>query len=153
VFLPEKWNEYDSKCNGKSQSPIDINSDSTVYFNRLAPIERSVSGKMDEEESWKLANIGSTAKLTPLNRNFDIVIPTDNQTYRLLQMHFHWRGSEHLMNSRKFAGELHLVHQCLDDKNKFAVLGFFFDVNLTHFFLFIFKLIFVKLISIQVVSL
>ena len=47
---------------------------------------------------------------------------------KLLQMHFHWRGSEHLVNGRKFAGELHMVHQSKTDQNKLAVLGFLIEV-------------------------
>jgi carbonic anhydrase len=130
LLLPDKWNEVDPKCSGEAQSPIDINYENSVYFDRLTPIKRSVSGKMQEKEKWKLTNTGTTAKLTPLNRDFDIVLPSDKQTYRLLQMHFHWQGSEHKFNGRKFAGELHLVHQSLTDPTKFAVLGFLFDVKL-----------------------
>jgi carbonic anhydrase len=53
----------------------------------------------------------------------------DNQEYKLLQMHFHWRGSEHFINSKKYAAELHLVHQNVLGENKFAVLGFLFEVS------------------------
>jgi carbonic anhydrase len=52
----------------------------------------------------------------------------ENSTYRLLQMHFHWRGSEHYIDGHKFAAELHLVHQSMENSNKFAVLGFLFSV-------------------------
>jgi carbonic anhydrase len=50
------------------------------------------------------------------------------QPYRMLQMHFHWRGSEHKVNGKNYAAELHLVHQSEADPNKLAVLGFFFAV-------------------------
>ena len=54
-------------------------------------------------------------------------------------MHFHWRGSEHEIDGKKYAAELHLVHVNENDPNKLAVLGFIFAVNilmLTHSFFF-----------------
>ena len=38
------------------------------------------------------------------------------------------KGSEHFINGRKFAGELHMVHQSKNDSNRFAVLGFLIEV-------------------------
>jgi len=49
-------------------------------------------------------------------------------TYNLLQMHFHWRGSEHRINGKRYAAELHLVH-ANQDSSKLAVLGFLFAVT------------------------
>jgi len=65
--------------------------------------------------------------------------------FKLLQLHFHWRsdgkkfgngGSEHLINSIRYWGELHIVtanskypdnHTAYPDG--LAVLGFFVDVR------------------------
>jgi carbonic anhydrase len=58
----------------------------------------------------------------------------ENTTYRLLQMHFHWRGSEHYIDGHKFAAELHLVHQSQENSNKFAVLGFLLSVYSSNTF-------------------
>jgi carbonic anhydrase len=44
-------------------------------------------------------------------------------------MHFHWRGSEHFLSGKKYAAELHLVHQNVQYEEKFAVLGFLFEVS------------------------
>ena len=63
-------------------------------------------------------------------KSHKIRFAAENSTYELLQMHFHWRGSEHRLNGHRFASELHLVHQNLNDPNKFAVIGFFFEVLL-----------------------
>ena len=67
-------------------------------------------------------------------------------TFTVGQMHLHWAqngqafgngGSEHLLNSMRFWGELHVV--CFNDKyadghldqpDGLAVLGFFVDVSL-----------------------
>ena len=69
-------------------------------------------------------------------------------TFTVGQMHLHWAkngqafgngGSEHLLNSMRFWGELHVV--CLNDKyvdghldqpDGLAVLGFFVDVRLLY---------------------
>ena len=59
----------------------------------------------------------------------------DNQTYKFLQMHFHWRGSEHFIDGHRYSAELHLVHQNTQDENKFAVLGFLFEVINSYFIL------------------
>ena len=39
------------------------------------------------------------------------------QPYKMLQMHFHWRGSEHKVNGKNYAAELHLVHRSEADPN------------------------------------
>lgn len=57
----------------------------------------------------------------------------ENQQFKLLQMHFHWRGSEHFINGRKFAGELHMVHQSMSNSSHFAVLGFLIMVEFHKF--------------------
>ncbi len=54
-----------------------------------------------------------------------------NETYNLLQFHFHWgysnnQGSEHTLDNRRFPLELHMVHN--NSKGQLTVLGFFFEV-------------------------
>ena len=66
--------------------------------------------------------------MTPLTKEFTFLMSPENEQFKMLQMHFHWRGSEHFINGRKFAGELHMVHQSKNDSNRFAVLGFFIEV-------------------------
>lgn len=57
----------------------------------------------------------------------------ENEKFNLLQLHFHWRGSEHLVNGRKFAAEIHMVHKSAVNEGRFAVLGFFIEVK--YFFI------------------
>ena len=68
--------------------------------------------------------------VTPINKDFSFKMQPENEKYKLLQMHFHWRGSEHYVDGHRFAAELHLVHQSVNDSEKFAVLGFLFRVNI-----------------------
>lgn len=52
------------------------------------------------------------------------------EEFKLLQLHFHWRGSEHFVNGIKYAGELHLVHQSKTNQGQFSVIGFLIQVIL-----------------------
>lgn len=62
-----------------------------------------------------------------------------DEEYVFDQMHFHW-GSEHTINGRRFALEVHLVHhdrryslrEALQVKNGIAVLGVLFHVSKTE---------------------
>ena len=54
----------------------------------------------------------------------------EHEEFSLLQMHFHWGVSEHKINNKYYAAELHLVHKSLSHDKKFAVLGFLFEVIL-----------------------
>jgi carbonic anhydrase len=44
-------------------------------------------------------------------------------------MHFHWGHSEHLINGKLYAAELHLVHTSYVNPSKYAVLGFMIQVE------------------------
>ena len=66
----------------------------------------------------------------PLNKAFKMQLSPEKETFRLLQMHFHWRGSEHTFNGNKYAAEMHLVHQSTTNPEQLAVIGFFIEVSL-----------------------
>ena len=63
-------------------------------------------------------------------KEFSFIMTQEYQPYNLLQMHFHWRGSEHRINGKRYAAELHLVHVNQADPTKLAVLGFLFAVTI-----------------------
>lgn len=64
-------------------------------------------------------------------------------SYRLIQFHFHWgssdgQGSEHTVNKKKYAAELHLVHwntkygdfgKAVQQPDGLAVLGIFLKIG------------------------
>jgi carbonic anhydrase len=58
----------------------------------------------------------------------------ESAKFKLLQMHFHRRGSEYLFEGNEYAAELHLVHQSTVNPNNFAAVGFLFSVSSTLFF-------------------
>lgn len=158
-LLPKDWGKTHNKCYGVKQSPINVESRETTYDSSLTPISIDKDG--DDAEKWELYNNGHSSKatpirchfqtivailynfkvvLTPKNQKFTFMMNPENSTYKLLQMHFHWRGSEHYVDGHKFSAELHLVHQNVQDDSKFAVLGFLFSVQY-KFVLFILFLI------------
>jgi carbonic anhydrase len=133
-LLPKDWYLTHPKCYGKQQSPINIELDATTYDDNLNDIKissqfKEASNDLNQNEVWILENNGHGVVLTPKNKEFSFIMTPENQKYKMLQMHFHWRGSEHFVNGHKFSAELHLVHQNVNDTNKFAVLGFLFKVN------------------------
>ena len=49
--------------------------------------------------------------------------------YRPMQLHFHW-GSEHTVNGRRFALEMHIVHKkVMKSRERFAVTAFLFQLS------------------------
>jgi carbonic anhydrase len=63
-------------------------------------------------------------------------------TYKLLQAHLHWRGSEHTIDGWKFEAEVHLVHVNTEDSGKLAVLGFFVSVSFSRLFFRVLNMVF-----------
>ena len=57
----------------------------------------------------------------------DNYLELGGKRFHLRQFHFH-HPSEHLLDGRMFDGELHLVHQNLDDST-FAVVGIFLELG------------------------
>jgi len=133
-LMPKDWYLTHPKCYGKQQSPINIELETTTYDGDLNEIRISSELKgannndVNQNEVWSVANNGHSVVLTPQNKEFSFIMTPEDQKYKMLQMHFHWRGSEHFVNGHKFSAELHLVHQNVNDTNKFAVLGFLFKV-------------------------
>ncbi|XP_078180234.1 alpha carbonic anhydrase 7-like [Carex rostrata] len=118
---PEHWGEINvtwTKCGtGHQQSPVDLLNERVQvnpYMGRLL-------------RSYQPANA------TMKNRGHDVElklhedagsIQIDGNHYNLTQLHWH-SPSEHTINGRRFAMEMHMVHQTQDGK-KIAVIGFLY---------------------------
>jgi len=91
-----------------------------------------------------LVNNGHNLEFRPVGNKPRMVVNSKilhNQTFELLQIHFHWgsnnkQGSEHTLEGRSFPMEMHAVHRNVkyspeDDLSKHSdallVLGFFID--------------------------
>jgi carbonic anhydrase len=114
---PSHWGETAPDALGRHQSPIDI-IPSEADFDRTLP-DRPIVISYSDHHSFNLQNNGHSVQLTvddddssprsKISRG-----PMDGD-FHLKQFHFHWgsessRGSEHKIDGKVFAAELHLVH-------------------------------------------
>ncbi|XP_043395339.1 carbonic anhydrase 13 isoform X3 [Chelonia mydas] len=120
---PARWKEVFPVANGDRQSPIDIKTEETKYDPALPPI----SPNYDPTSAKVILNNGHSTSV-----EFD---DTENKSvlrggpltgsYRLRQIHFHWGasddiGSEHAVDGKKYAAELHVVHWNSDKYSTFV---------------------------------
>lgn len=106
---PENWGslttDYAECSDGKSQSPININTKDVVHDSAL-PLLRKYTG----------------TKGTLMNNGYNIAVAygdgagfakIDGKMYTFIQMHWH-TPSEHTVNGKRFAAETHMVHIAKD---------------------------------------
>ncbi|XP_046449778.1 carbonic anhydrase 2-like [Daphnia pulex] len=113
---PDAWPVKYPTCGGKQQSPINIHPNSTVRttypnfkFHNYGDIDRMA-----------LINNGHSAAYNlpayyPKKKTPHITGGGMDGIYQFAQIHLHWgsdstKGSEHLVNSKSYPVELHLVH-------------------------------------------
>ncbi|KAG8140645.1 hypothetical protein E2320_003302, partial [Naja naja] len=114
---PSTWGSIGS-CNGKKQSPININTKTVIFDSPPRPIR--FFHYEDLNIATKLENTGY------------------HSFYFLYEAHFHWGtensyGAEHTINGKRYAMEMHLVHtknnMSIEDASKesdgLVVLSFF----------------------------
>ena len=123
---PEDWGSIPgfSQCGtGNEQTPIDIPTGSTVSSD--APLRFD---GYDAAISLTVLNNGYTPQgnYAQAGGDADPRISYAGKTYRLLQLHGH-STSEHRVDGRSFAYELHLVHQA--DDLSLAVVGIFYEIG------------------------
>ncbi|NXT35678.1 CAH9 anhydrase, partial [Pelecanoides urinatrix] len=127
-------------CTGTMQSPINIDTAKTIFSPQLRPIQLS-GYSLPANEKLKLRNNGHTV-LLELPESLAITGGYAQQ-YRAVQLHLHWGtrsrpGSEHTVNGRRFAAEIHVVHyntkydsfkEAMVHQDGLAVLGAFLEVG------------------------
>lgn len=119
---PAKWGEYAPNALGLHQSPIVIHPAEAVFEQRLQ--ENALKFHYTEMEACSLINSGRSVQLTvPAAKCYVEGGPLDSK-YELKQFHFHWGvsdsvGSEHVIDDKVFAAELHLVHWNCEKYKKF----------------------------------
>ncbi|NXI93087.1 CAH9 anhydrase, partial [Psophia crepitans] len=127
-------------CAGTAQSPINIDTTKTIFSPQLRPIQLS-GYSLPANEKLKLRNNGHTV-LLELPESLAITGGYAQQ-YRAVQLHLHWGslsgpGSEHTVNGRRFAVEIHVVHyntkydsfkDAMVQPDGLAVLGAFLEVG------------------------
>ncbi|EOY07966.1 Alpha carbonic anhydrase 7 isoform 2 [Theobroma cacao] len=131
---PSQWGDLKKEwvaCkNGGLQSPIDMSSLRVKVINksgelkkRYKPCHAIVKNRgHDISLQWPNYDAGS--------------IKTNGTEYFLQQAHWH-SPSEHTINGRRYALELHMVHQCKDPnvKNNLAVVGLLYKFGAPDAFL------------------
>ncbi|GFN93058.1 carbonic anhydrase [Plakobranchus ocellatus] len=120
---PSTWAENFPDANGPRQSPVDIVPGDAQFERSLA--NNPITINYNEEPDLEVENPGLSFKV---NIKADSTItggPLGNAKYKLVQFHFHWghdddSGSEHTVNGKMYASELHLVHYNTEKYASFA---------------------------------
>ncbi|KAM9198367.1 carbonic anhydrase 2 isoform 1-T1 [Dugong dugon] len=138
---PEFWHESFPIAKGERQSPIDIDTKAAKYDPALKPLCISY----EHATSRRILNNGHSFNVEFDDSQDKSVLkggPLDG-SYRLLQFHFHWgssdgQGSEHTVDKKQYAAELHLVHwntkygkfeKAMQHPDGLAVLGIFLKIG------------------------
>ncbi|CAL8261901.1 unnamed protein product [Merluccius merluccius] len=135
------WSKHYPFCGGVFQSPIDIQTDLLRFDPTLRPIELH-DYNLSANEHLTLGNNGHSVQLSLPSR---MVLSSLPHRYSAAQLHFHWgstnapTGSEHLVNGKRFAAEMHIVHfnsdkyanvsMAVDKSDGLAVLGVLVEVG------------------------
>ncbi|XP_036431937.1 carbonic anhydrase 12 isoform X1 [Colossoma macropomum] len=135
------WPKHFPYCGGAFQSPINFQTELQRYDPGLLPIQLQ-NYNLSSSEQLTLSNNGHSVQLSLSPRMYVSGLP---HRYSAAQLHFHWgspnvlAGSEHTVNGKQFAAEMHVVHfnsgkypnisMALDKSDGLAVLGVFIEVG------------------------
>ncbi|XP_053388207.1 carbonic anhydrase 2-like [Mercenaria mercenaria] len=146
---PSAWAKYymDNKPGmGQKQSPIDIVTSQAVYDSDLC--DEALNTRYNPENQLCLKNNGHSIMCQIKSQKSELTGgPLKGDTYRLEQFHLHWgsddtKGSEHTIDGKQYAAELHLVHwnaskyknfaESVDKSDGLAVLGIMINVGMEN---------------------
>uniref|UniRef100_A0A3P9KBM5 Carbonic anhydrase n=1 Tax=Oryzias latipes TaxID=8090 RepID=A0A3P9KBM5_ORYLA len=135
------WSKHYPYCGGSFQSPIDIKSELLRFDPTLRPIEVQ-NYNLSPDEQLTLGNNGHALQISLPSK---MHISSLQHRYSAAQLHFHWgsssriAGSEHMVNSKQYAAEMHVVHYnsdkypnisyAVDKSDGLAVLGVLIEVG------------------------
>nr|QFP92278.1 carbonic anhydrase [Archivesica packardana] len=141
---PHTWAVIYPDAAGQAQSPIDIDTTETIFESDLAATPMSVNYK--PEDRFTASNTGASFKVN-INNVSELRGGPLNGCYRLEQFHLHWgscddHGSEHTIDGKTYAAELHLVHwncskyssfsEAVAEPDGLAVLGIMIQSGAEH---------------------
>ncbi|KAK2917822.1 carbonic anhydrase 12 isoform X1 [Channa argus] len=135
------WSKHYPYCGGAFQSPIDIKSELLRFDPTLRPIEVQ-NYNLSPNEQLTLGNNGHSVQISLPPKMY---ISSLSHRYTAAQLHFHWGsssrpvGSEHMVNSKQYAAEMHVVHfnsdkyhnmsVAVDKSDGLAVLGVLIEIG------------------------
>ncbi|NWT43278.1 CAH1 anhydrase, partial [Chroicocephalus maculipennis] len=110
---PDNWHKLYPIANGDHQSPIDIQTKEVKKDASLGLLRITWKPSTCKE----IVNVGHSFHVNFEDKDNQSVLTGGplTGTYRLRQFHFHWgqtddQGSEHAVDGKKYASELHFIH-------------------------------------------
>nr|XP_019962607.1 PREDICTED: carbonic anhydrase 4-like isoform X1 [Paralichthys olivaceus]XP_019962608.1 PREDICTED: carbonic anhydrase 4-like isoform X1 [Paralichthys olivaceus]XP_019962609.1 PREDICTED: carbonic anhydrase 4-like isoform X1 [Paralichthys olivaceus] len=143
IYNQSRWHLLSpSHCGGENQSPINIESKKAVLDKQLNAFTFT---KFDDKHTIKyITNTGHAVKCVLKENTVEISGGGLGHVYSTLQFHFHWgstvsKGSEHMVDSKRYSMEMHIVNkrkdltldEAVQTSNGLAVLGFFIEAEST----------------------
>ncbi|XP_032069907.1 carbonic anhydrase 14-like [Thamnophis elegans] len=140
--MPEWASEF-PHCEGRMQSPINIDTAAVSFSAKLEPLVLS-GYDLPPKETLPLVNNGHTV-LLGLPKKMTLSGGGFPQPYQAAQLHLHWGsghtqpGSEHTVDGHRYAGEIHVVHyssrfeslqEAASEPGGLAVLAAFLQVGM-----------------------
>ncbi|KAM3608901.1 uncharacterized protein V6R79_006532 [Siganus canaliculatus] len=137
----DHWPRHYPYCGGSFQSPINIEPKQLRFDPTLRPIEIQNCNLLPSEQ-LTLGNNGHSLQISLPSKMYISSLP---HRYTAAQLHFHWgstsrpMGSEHMLNSKQYAAEMHMVHynsdmypnmsMAADKSDGLAVLGVLIEIG------------------------
>lgn len=118
---PSLWAERYPKAGGQKQSPIDITTCDAVPDPQLNDCPLHID--YDGSHTTGLVNTGAGWRVDCKAQGINLYGGPLANRYQIVQFHSHWgtcskMGSEHTVDGKHYAGELHLVHYNTELYNK-----------------------------------
>ncbi|XP_075067498.1 carbonic anhydrase 1-like [Mixophyes fleayi] len=120
---PDQWHKSYPIAQGDYQSPIDIKTQEAKHDESL----KSLSINYNPSSIKSIVNIGHSFHVISEDTEEISVVKAGplQASYRLNQFHFHWGpsndfGSEHTVDGKPYAAELHFVHWNSEKYSSFA---------------------------------
>jgi len=140
---PDTWHKaFPVATEGKRQSPVDIKTEDVVDGSAVT-LAKPLKWSYNTDHCLNVENTGSSWKVNVNGCGSSLSGGPLDSEYELWQFHAHWgceevKGSEHRVDGKMFAAELHLVHWNKKYENPnvaagqpdgLCVLGLFIEVG------------------------
>lgn len=120
---PSTWFNIAEAAKGNHQSPIDIDTKNVKFDTELCGCPLKINYASSKPKD--LLNTGSSIQMTFTHEGPALSKGPLSDEFAVAQFHFHWgsssdHGSEHTVDGKKYAAELHIVHF---NKSKYATIS------------------------------